>query len=268
MTPDQSLKTHSKRILEHLYCSPRIWKYYAMRIAKREAQNKPLSAEGTWTFLLSCSYAMVGQKGIEKLTTILTGAVQPQPTSPKIWLEGFGIEPRSGEGQTRVDLALGAVQREGSTDSGIEFDNRKASWICFCEMKWNSDISAGVKNDAKRNQLARDIENALCFQNHGTYPELVYFTVVAPTSFARRRPLLLPKFAEYNGNRDSLIKDLSECILEKNRRANWRYPNDIENRVRNALRLRWVEFAELINNLPESEVSDDTRTLWTMEKAT
>lgn len=38
-----------------------------------------------------------------------------------------------------------------------------ASWVCFCEMKWYSDLSTKVTHDLHRNQLAHVIENAVAF---------------------------------------------------------------------------------------------------------
>ena len=265
MTLSQRLQQNNLKIKGHLCCSEAQWSDITTRFAMREMQNMSIGAEKLWTFLVACGYAMAGYSGIERLTTILTGKDQPQPTSPRVWLEGMAVQPRIREGATHVDLALGSVRRRGASNSGIEFNNAHVSWICFCEMKWNTDISSSVTYDTKRNQLARDIENALCFQRNGSYPVSVYFAVVAPSFFESRYPVLRERFAEYNSDRSCLVTDLNECSLQKNSRVDWRCPVDMDARARNALVLRWVDFSELIDHLPESEISEEIRALWVAE---
>ncbi len=72
----------------------------------------------------------------------------------------------------------------GRCTSGIQLSDTDKSWICFCEMKWNSDISITVTYDLERNQLARVIENALCFQSDKhQYADEVTVTLVTPEMF-------------------------------------------------------------------------------------
>ena len=125
--------------------------------------------EKVWTFLVACGYAMGGAEGVASLARKITGKDLAQPEHNKIWFEVLPKPPREREGNTNLDLALGAIRRRGNTKSGVKFAAHSVPWICFCEMKWGSDMSVGVTWDAGRNQLIRVIENALCFQANHQY---------------------------------------------------------------------------------------------------
>ena len=95
---------------------------------------------------------MAREQGVTMLTRALTGSNQREPPNPKIWFEVLPIPPRKREGQTHLDLALGTIAKREGTESGIELDDVESPWICFCEMKWHSDISYRVTHDIHRNQ--------------------------------------------------------------------------------------------------------------------
>ena len=81
------------------------------------------------------------------------------------------------------------------TDGGIQAA-QGASWVCFCEMKWYSDISGKVTHDIHRNQLARVIENAIAFASAPL--DRAHVALVTPASFrASRSRLYGYKFEEY-----------------------------------------------------------------------
>jgi hypothetical protein len=162
--------------------------------------------ESIWTFLVGCGYALGKQKGIEMLTKLLTGSDLKQPPISKIWIEGESISPRLKEGNTHVDLAIGVIARRKGTKSGIRYDNSIATWVCFCEAKFSSDISSGVKYDANRNQLVRDIENAICFQDSGIYAENVYVTIITPRFYEHKRSELELKYKNYQSD-PTVIKE-------------------------------------------------------------
>ena len=111
-------------------------------------------------------------------------------------------------------------------------------------------MSIGVRYDKHRNQLARVIENALCFQRGDAFPKSVHVTLVTPTVF-KERPirsrLYQYKFCEYLQSPDQLIAELAACRLKK--RDEW-YP-DLKQRV-TCLRLHWVSFQSLCKEVPDS----------------
>lgn len=226
-----------------------------------EYRKRP-QAEKVLTFLMGCGYALGREQGLQTLTKVLTGSVLKQPNQPMIWFEAQPIPPRMKEGNTHLDLALGAIARREGTANGIRFDTSTPSWICFCEAKVDSDISPRVKYDPNRNQLARVIENAICFQNSGKYPNDVYVTIIAPKAFSHKRPLLEKKFSAYKSNPKSLLHDLNQCRLPKRAKADWLYPYNIAERITKSLKLQWVCFEDLVENLPDSDISGQIRGLW------
>lgn len=272
MQISELLIAHRATIRQNLYTSDRQWESLLEKIRRREALRQTIAAERIWGFLVACGYAMGGLQGISKLTELLTGFDLSIPPNPKIWFEVQAIGPRhpKREGKTHIDLALGMIRQMGSTASGIELAPSKPSWICFTEMKWYTDISPSVTYDPNRNQLARDIENAVCFQTSGKYPAQVFFTVVTPRRFETVLPnsLLFKKYVLYQQDRDALKNDLLNCELPRNVRSNWVYPNNLSERLHEeSLVLRWVCFEELIAKIPETSLGQELRKTWTNEVA-
>jgi hypothetical protein len=258
------LEKQHDRIGQYLHTSRKQWPRL-VGLARRLAQ--PPSGESTesaWTFLAACGYAMAGDTGVRDLSGLLTGSQQTTPDHPRIWLEPMAISPREREGATRIDLALGTIARRTGTENGIELAPGACSWICFCEMKWLSDISPKVTYDLHRNQLQRVIENALCFQRSGQYAERVHVTLVTPSVF-RSAPvkylLYQRKFEEYNKDPPSIGRDLEASVLRKRSRTDWFYPSDLPQRIEK-LRLRWVTYDKLFQNLPHSPVTTELKGLW------
>lgn len=259
------LKKYHAEITKYLYLGYARWDELIKRIEKHE--QKPLSDlndEQIWTFLIGCGYAIAGAQGFVKLTKTLTGSDQKQPDNLKIWFEVLPISPREKEGETHLDLALGTIALREGTESGIELDNEETPWICFCEMKWYSDISTSVTYDVHRNQLARVIENALCFQGANKYAESVYVTLVTPSIF-RHTPiksrLYQYKFEEYDKDKESLLDEIKACALEKNKRRGWSYPFDLSQRIV-TLTLRWTTYDELFEHLPDSDIAITLKNFW------
>lgn len=215
--------------------------------------------EALWTFLAACGYAMSGSDGVARFAEILTGMDLPQCEDSKIWLETRPLPPRKKEGNTNLDLALGSIARRETTKSGVELNPNSNSWICFCEMKWNSDISASVANDPRRNQLIRVIENAVCFQHTGQFTERLFVTLVTPECFKVRFPksrLYQFKFREYRASESNIMKNLASPLQKRSH-----YPDNITERVK-ALTLRWVTFDDLFDSFPDSPISKSLRTFW------
>jgi len=260
-----ALQAHHDEITRHLYIGYAVWDDLTARVEREEA--KPAGDcvdEQLWTFLVACGYAIAGEQGVAELTRILTGSDQESPANPKIWFEVSPVPPRKNEGNTRLDLALGTIAVRQGAEAGVTLDDAASPWICFCEMKWHADIDVKVAHDVHRNQLARVIENALCFQDAGRYAEKVYVTLVTPAAF-RDAPLKSRlyqyKFEEYKADPASLIADLEACVLEKREEPGWSYPADLARRV-TCLSLRWVTYDELFQGLPGSPIAEELANFW------
>jgi len=261
----EAIKAHDGEITPHLHVGWAVWDDLIARLQREEREGSSDCAdEQLWTFLVACGYAIGGEQGIAELTRILTGSDQKSPASPKIWFEVLPIPPHKREGEGHLDLALGNIAVRARTGAGIGLEDVESPWICFCEMKWYADISVSVKYDVHRNQLARLVENALCFQHAGRYADKVYVTLVTPAAFRNARlksRLYQYKFEEYKTDRTSLIADLEACILEKNEQPDWLYPSDLGQRVR-SLSLRWATYDELFESLPRSQIAEELQRFW------
>jgi len=261
----QELMNHYRQITKYVHIGYARWDDLVARVRRQEeSSSRDYDDEQIWTFVVACGYAICGQNGVASLGKILAGIDRRAPASSKIWLEVLPIPPRQQEGETHIDLALGTIRIREGTESGVQLDDVKGSWICFCEMKWYADISVGVSRDVHRNQLARVIENALCFQSGGKHADRVYVTLVTPAVFrdspARSR-LYQYKFREYDTDRAQLMGDLTGCILDRRDEPDWFLPTDLPQRVESLL-LRWATFDELFESLPDSIIASELRTFW------
>lgn len=256
------IKKHRAEITKRLHLSCGRWCRLPERIAKCE-EEQVCEEEQLWTFLAACGYAIAGAEGVKKLTKILTGSDLPQPDCAKIWMEVLPFPPRKNEGNTNLDLALGTIKCRGETTGGIKLESQYPSWICFCEMKWYSDISTSTTHDIHRNQLARVIENALYFNDRdgdsvdgARYSDCVYVALVTPKVFKNREVnsrLYQYKFEEYEADRGHLVKDLEE----KSEHA----IGDMEDRIKR-LTLRWSTYDEIFDEIPDSAISKELTKFW------
>ena len=253
------LQENVAEIAERLYLGYVRWNNLVKKLDRWERQpGTVFNDEQVWTFLAACGYAIGGADGLAGLTRVLTGTDLPQPEEPKVWMEVLPLPPRQSEGNTHVDLALGAVSRRWNTKSGIELCKGSTLWICFCEMKWASDISSEVKHDSNRNQLARLIENALCFQGNGGLADDIYVALVTPEIWKdeeQNHREYQSKFWEYRSDNARLLQDLDSCVLGESTRPDWRYPADMMERI-NRLKLRWPTYEELFAGIPDSQISE------------
>ena len=131
-------------------------------------------------------------------------------------------------------------------------------------MKWGSGINPCVTYDPNRNQLARVIKDALCFQSDGKYSDEVFVALVTPATFKRpdgERRAYQEMFREYDSDRANLRRDLDACRLEKRDRPDWEYPPDMVQRV-DRLKLRWPTYEELFAGIPTSPISGGLRRFW------
>jgi len=215
--------------------------------------------ETIWTFLLAITYAGSGQVGMGELIKNLTGSTECSLGSTPVWLEFLPLPPRIKEGNTNLDLCAGGIKLRSKTSGGIEYDS-DSDFVLFCEMKWYSDISYGVTGDSHRNQLARVIENALCFQEDQKFPEQVFVTLVTPRVFCERMPhsrLYNYKLVEYR-SQEALLAEFESCRLEKVETTAWKYPSaEINSRV-NKLKLNHLSFESLFEDAPVNRISKAT----------
>jgi hypothetical protein len=183
-------------------------------------------------------------KGIDRLGSSFTPQLQ-------IWIEVSPLPPRQKEGNTFVDLVLGAISRRSPTKSGIGLDFVEKSWVCFCEMKYDSDISSKIIHDVNRNQLLRVIENGLCFQNAGKLAENIYVTLV--TRKESQNKLIHKKYKKildgYRINPHGIAEQLNNSPHGVRKQTNWQYPEDLEERIHN-VKLNWVSYEELFSSMP------------------
>ncbi len=248
-------KAEIQRVLQVGYA---VWDDLLDRVEREEAAAKRRQEtaqtcdfydEQIWTFLVGCAYALA-PSGPTQLAAQL---IESQVVSPcsAIWFEVQPRSPRSKEGNTRVDLAVGGIRRRPGTESGIEYDPALASWVALCECKWYSDIDIKVSYDKHRNQLLRVIENALFFQGDGTRPERVHVAIITPASFKKRTiksRLYQYKFEEYKSGQNRIVEELEVCCLEPSKS----YP-DLR-RALSTLELHWVTYQDLLRSAPESAI--------------
>jgi len=229
--------------------------------------NKKMEDEQLWTFLLGCGYAAGKKEGINKLARMLTNDNINTNEVNKIWFEVLPLPPRHKEGSTHLDLAIGNISLRNGTESGIQLrDDLENPWICFCEMKWNSDISTKVSHDLNRNQMIRVIENALTFQNSkNELAKDIYFNLVTPALFKKepKTRLYHYKFEDYNDNKDAIYEDIYNCKLDKYDQSTWQYPDvdDLQLQI-NKLNLNWLTYEDLFEELPKSNISNEILTFW------
>ena len=239
-----------------------------------QVEQQPNAAAGcndeqVWTYLLACGYAVVGARGVAKLARLLTGDDDLSvPARSAIWLEhrpntprpetSLAEKPLEGEGRSHIDLSIGNIASEYGNTSGIDLAGPadSGSWICFCEMKWEADIEAGVRHDDQRNQLIRIIESALYFRNESRYAGRVYVSLVTPESSKNDSAKLYHhKFNEYQLDNGLILEELRNCKLRL-------LPGfDAATRI-DALRLQWQTFDHLFEEMPGSETGDGIKRFW------
>jgi hypothetical protein len=167
-----------------------------------------------------------------------------------VWCEAEPMSARPQEGNTVVDIAFGhLVGRTASGDAHAAIGpaiDRPDSWVCFVEAKFRSDLSCHVTNDPARNQLARNVENLLCFQGAEGVPSHLHFALLTPRLF-RDRPTSRfygYKFRDYRENRQSIIDDIEYCPMARRTTAGFRWP-DVADRLAALAPPQWITFEEV-----------------------
>ena len=271
-TLSELLQENCIQIRQRLFLTNQRWQQL---ICKTKQESSKLNAssgvcndEQVWTFLMACGYAISDIEGIEKLTQILTGSSMHQPSDAKIWIEAQPYPSRKDEGNTSLDLALGTISTREETEGGIKLKNHSSSWVCFCEMKWSSDISYTVTHDLHRNQLARVIENSIFFSNragcrdqrNARYPNRVYVTLVTPKVFKDanvKSRLYQYKFEDYRVDSTNLLNDLESCVLEMRDRS-----ADLAKQLERLSCLCWSTYDEIFAQIPASAICEELQNFW------
>lgn len=263
------LEKHRARISQRLFLPSGKWGTIMDRFNALVGSRTLCEDEQIWTFLAACGYAISGTEGVESLTNILTGSELFQPDNAKIWMEPMLFPTRKREGRSSIDLALGTINLRENKKAGIELMKTERSWICFCEMKWYSDLSLDVEYDIHRNQLARVIEHAIFFndsagipdQCEARYSDSVFIALVTPGVFKEmdgKSRLYQYKFREYESDdHANLLKDLKSCAMKlRNPSAN------IDQQVERLTGLRWATYDEIFAQLPDSDICSELKRFW------
>lgn len=205
--------------------------------------------EQVWSLLVAALFDSPDQ---ERIIERLCGEKPGTNGLRDIWYEAEPMPPRKGgngvwEGNTMLDLAFGHIVQRGVAASGIAYGPHvPGSWVCFVEAKCLSDSSTRVAYDPLRNQLARVIENLLCFQSNGVFPERLYFTLLTPRLFMKHPASRLYgyKISEYLHDPSAVRRDIQTCCIPERNEPAHIYP-DLDRRLA-ALKINWVAFEDLL----------------------
>lgn len=214
--------------------------------------------EEVWTYLVAeCVLSQI-RNGDDTLFRLLVG--HPYQKSDQLGLEVQPIGPRKDEGNTHLDMALGAIASRKGTKAGIAYaGHSEQDTVCFVEAKFLSDISTKVSKNPFRDQMTRVIENLLTFQSDdGSFkqPNRMVFTLLTPRAF-RRKPyvrLYGYLFEEYLVDLHRLDTHLFErldyvdsTLPKRNDPKKWHYPNIDANIAKIAL--RWITYEEIFERV-------------------
>jgi len=254
------IKTETDNLRTFFRVTDERWLHLVRRLYNQlEALHPDFYDEVVWTFLLGLSYAASGWDGIRKLESLLSGTTVDPTVQHPIWLEALPMPPRSKEGNTNVDLAIGAIGPRAGKEGGIAYDPTLGSSVTFCEMKWYSDISKNVTHDQHRNQLSRVIENAITFQGNGLFVEKVTVTLVTPEIFKGTSPksrLYHYKLEEYQNDPSILLAEWQRSYeqMPKRSQSGWTYPDEthLHEILKSGFTLKHLSFEELFRQAPVS----------------
>lgn len=229
--------------------------------------EEKLNDETVWTFLAVLPYLSTNV-GLNELFWVLTGS-RTSATIKKLWLEALPYPPRKKEGNTHLDLALGGITDRNGTENGIKYYPNLGTQVCFCEMKWESDISTSVANSLRRNQIARVIDNLISFQDDNqNRPNEFYFTLVTPSVFLQEKGpysrlygYKIKEYSEQNTKPQSLQRDLN-CNLKVIERDDWKYPDQcMKDAILKKLVVKHVSYEDIIDNAPDSDATQEAHNL-------
>ena len=221
--------------------------------------------EGVWTFLVADILSTSSNRNY--YIELFCDSGIELDLDPDIWFEAMPTPPRTGKSgypeKTHVDLAFGNIKKRGDTGAGIEFyQNKKDSWVCFVEAKLEEDVSTGTIHDDKRNQIIRIIDNLICFQKNGKFPQKLFFAMLTPRSYRdkpteRHYGFLINRYK----NPKYIMDDISLSQKPERHQPDWNYPEDPEDRIK-LLKITWVTYEEIL----EKEYGTKRLDLTSLEK--
>lgn len=212
--------------------------------------NNSFSKEEVWNYLIA--NILLNSKNRNNYIRLLCDNSISIPECIDIWFEVQPLSARKGssgnsEGNNRIDLAFGNIKKRGNTETGIEYEYAKdGSWVCFVEAKLFTDCRSYLTYDPLKNQIVHLIENLLCFQENGNFPEKLFFTLLTPRLF-RDHPesrFYGYKIRDYV-DADKIINDIKRSIIPKRHQQDWNYPDNLEERIR-LLKINWITFEEIL----------------------
>lgn len=211
--------------------------------------------ERLWSFLSAALIAEAPDRFVE----LFCGEPLPMPSEGAVVCEAEPISPRGAkEGNTMLDIAFGHIQPRKSLAtatapatnmlSGIGYGPKTAdSWVCFVEAKYLSDCACRTTYDPLRNQLARVIENLLCFQTEGQHPGKLFFVLLTPRVFKDNPTSRMYgyKMADYL-DPAKIRADIDLCELQRRMSGAYTFPQ-IEERLEHLAAVRWVTLEDVLS---------------------
>jgi len=152
-------------------------------------------------------------------------------------------------------MELGTLTTRDDTTSGLRYDDRNGSEVCFAEAKYLSDLSVKTEHRPLRNQMDRVIESLLCLEFDGKFPDNVVFTLLTPRIFKENfgSRFYSYKYSEYHDLLKNDISALAERIELKSEKSDKRFQyaktiNFIENRIEQ-LSFNWITFEDIFEKI-------------------
>jgi len=223
--------------------------YIKVQISPVITENKDMTKEIVWTYLIARKYKNDYPCDYAKLAEKLGVKEKMMPEKSKIWLEAYLQPTRSKEGKTwmtRADLAMGHLKEISRKEN--QFQSSGGEWVCIVESKWYDNMHF-TSTPEKINQLLKIIEHALLLHDdQGRFPKKVYVTLVTPKYFKEGFGKFSHRdysniYNEYNKpGKLKLKKDLALYNLSF-------LNHDLETLIgrTRALILNWVTFEELLD---------------------
>ncbi len=208
--------------------------------------------EKLWNFLVGNILAEAENR--QKYVRKFTDSSLRVSDECEVWFEAEPKSPRKGrrgntEGNTKLDLAFGALSNRENKDCGIKYNkSTDISWVCFVEAKYTSEASPGIAHDETKNQITRVIENLLCFQTKRDYPDELYFTMLTPRKYAnidgveKNYQNIMRRYR----SEKNIIEDIKESKIPRRNESRWGYP-DIEKRIE-LLDINWISYEEILES--------------------
>lgn len=231
---------------------------YLKKMACRVGSHVEAFDEEVWTFLVAKCVEHQLRLGDDTVYRMLVGS--PFTESDNIGLEVQPLGPRLKEGNTRLDMALGAIQKRTGTDSGIAFQqcatNIEIETVCFVEAKFLSDLSTRVEHSPFRDQMTRIIENLLTFQPEDgsfVFPQRTIFTLLTPSAF-RQHPhtrmygfLFKEYVADLQTSQQVLIQRIRSTLEHLPFRDDYDWTSSVIPKQLLGLQLRWVSYEDIFH---------------------